>query len=70
MFSMQLIPQNLPEGDESKERTIRITGDKKQIEIATDMIKEVMSQVWFRFVTFPPDILVLISLNLNLKLRL
>ncbi|KGN52662.1 far upstream element-binding protein 1 [Cucumis sativus] len=41
---IQLIPQNLPEGDESKERTIRVTGDKKQIEIATDMIKEVMNQ--------------------------
>ncbi|XP_022973534.1 far upstream element-binding protein 1-like [Cucurbita maxima] len=41
---IQLIPQNLPEGDVSKEKTIRVTGDRKQIEIATNMIKEVMSQ--------------------------
>ncbi|KAL5558611.1 hypothetical protein UlMin_034822 [Ulmus minor] len=39
-----LIPQHLPEGDESKERTVRVTGDKRQIEIAREMIKEVMSQ--------------------------
>ncbi|KAK9111869.1 hypothetical protein Scep_019388 [Stephania cephalantha] len=42
---IQLIPQHLPEGDQSKERTVRVTGDKKQIEIATEMIKEVMNQV-------------------------
>ncbi|XVE60724.1 hypothetical protein DITRI_Ditri05aG0151000 [Diplodiscus trichospermus] len=41
---IQLIPQNLPEGDGSKERTVRVTGDKKQIEIATEMIKDVMNQ--------------------------
>ncbi|XWS24696.1 hypothetical protein CRYUN_Cryun27aG0005500 [Craigia yunnanensis] len=41
---IQLIPQNLPEGDESKERTVRMTGDKKQIEIAQEMIKDVMNQ--------------------------
>ncbi|GMJ11704.1 hypothetical protein like AT4G10070 [Hibiscus trionum] len=39
-----LIPQHLPEGDGSKERTVRVTGDKKQIEIAREMIKDVMSQ--------------------------
>ncbi|XP_075648964.1 uncharacterized protein LOC142619648 isoform X2 [Castanea sativa] len=41
---IQLIPQHLPEGDESKERTVRVTGDKKQIEMARELIKEVMSQ--------------------------
>lgn len=33
------------DGKESKERTVRVTGDKKQIEMAREMIKEVMSQV-------------------------
>ncbi|EXB75634.1 Far upstream element-binding protein 3 [Morus notabilis] len=41
---IQLIPQHLQEGDESKERTVRVTGDKRQIEIAREMIKEVMNQ--------------------------
>ncbi|XP_062097801.1 uncharacterized protein LOC133803707 isoform X2 [Humulus lupulus] len=41
---IQLIPQHLPEGDESKERTVRVTGDKRQIEIAREMIKDVMNQ--------------------------
>ena len=60
-----MIPQNLPEGDESKERTIRVTGDKKQIEIATDMIKEVMNQVCLSLDTFSPGILFLcISISL------
>ncbi|MFQ6652437.1 hypothetical protein Gotur_024305 [Gossypium turneri] len=44
---IQLIPQHLPEGDGSKERTVRVTGDKKQIEIAREMIKDVMNQVCF-----------------------
>ncbi|KAL7176619.1 hypothetical protein ACSBR2_030040 [Camellia fascicularis] len=41
---MQLLPQCLPEGDQSKERTVRVSGDKKQNEMAREMIKEVMSQ--------------------------
>ncbi|KHG02018.1 Far upstream element-binding 3 [Gossypium arboreum] len=41
---IQLIPQHLSEGDESKERILRVTGDKRQIEIAREMIKDVMSQ--------------------------
>ncbi|KAF8411904.1 hypothetical protein HHK36_004462 [Tetracentron sinense] len=41
---IQLIPQHLPEGDQSKERTVRVTGNKKQIEMAREMIKEVMTQ--------------------------
>ncbi|PIA44247.1 hypothetical protein AQUCO_01700090v1 [Aquilegia coerulea] len=41
---IQLIPQHLPEGDQSKERTVRVTGDKRQIEVARDMIREVMNQ--------------------------
>jgi len=40
-----LIPQHLPEGDDSKERTVQVTGDKRQIEIAQELIKEVMNQV-------------------------
>ncbi|KAF6159700.1 hypothetical protein GIB67_029958 [Kingdonia uniflora] len=41
---IQLIPQHLPEGDQSKERIVKVTGDRRQIEIAKEMIKEVMSQ--------------------------
>ncbi|KAG6494074.1 hypothetical protein ZIOFF_049093 [Zingiber officinale] len=41
---IQLIPQHLPEGDPSKERIVRITGDKRQIESAKEMIKDVMNQ--------------------------
>ncbi|KAG7552600.1 K Homology domain type 1 [Arabidopsis thaliana x Arabidopsis arenosa] len=41
---IQLIPQHA-EGDGLKERTVRISGDKMQIDIATDMIKDVMNQV-------------------------
>ncbi|CAD5327468.1 unnamed protein product [Arabidopsis thaliana] len=40
---IQLIPQHA-EGDGLKERTVRISGDKMQIDIATDMIKDVMNQ--------------------------
>ncbi|CAH8371644.1 unnamed protein product [Eruca vesicaria subsp. sativa] len=39
---IQLIP--LEEGDGSKERTVRISGDKRQIDIATALIKDVMYQ--------------------------
>ncbi|CAN0928029.1 Far upstream element-binding protein 3, partial [Linum grandiflorum] len=45
---IQLIPQHLPEGDGSKERTVRVTGDRAQIEMARELIKEVMSQVCAR----------------------
>uniref|UniRef100_A0A2P2L198 Uncharacterized protein MANES_02G207700 n=2 Tax=Rhizophora mucronata TaxID=61149 RepID=A0A2P2L198_RHIMU len=41
---IQLVPQHLLEGDGSKERTVRVTGDKKQIEMAREMIKDVMDQ--------------------------
>ncbi|CAL5358549.1 unnamed protein product [Camellia sinensis] len=41
---IQLIPQHLPDGDQSKERTVRVAGDKKQIEMAREMINEVMNQ--------------------------
>ncbi|KAK6116732.1 hypothetical protein DH2020_049552 [Rehmannia glutinosa] len=42
---IQLIQQNLSDGDhQSKERTVRITGNKKQIETAREMIKDVMNQ--------------------------
>ncbi|ESQ33420.1 hypothetical protein EUTSA_v10006898mg [Eutrema salsugineum] len=39
---IQLIPHE--EGDGSKERTVRISGDKRQIDIATALIKDVMYQ--------------------------
>ncbi|KAL2520267.1 KH domain-containing protein [Forsythia ovata] len=42
---IQLIPQHLPEGDQSKDRTVRVTGNKKQIEMASEMMKEVMNQI-------------------------
>ncbi|GAB4839528.1 hypothetical protein Ancab_029054 [Ancistrocladus abbreviatus] len=41
---IQLIPQHLPDGDQSKERTVRVSGDQKQIEMARELIKEVMNQ--------------------------
>eukprot|EP00268_Persea_americana_P042427 TRINITY_DN4246_c0_g1_i1.p1 TRINITY_DN4246_c0_g1~~TRINITY_DN4246_c0_g1_i1.p1 ORF type:complete len:793 (+),score=180.58 TRINITY_DN4246_c0_g1_i1:246-2624(+) len=41
---IQVILQNIPEGDASNERTVRITGNKQQIETAREMIKEVVSQ--------------------------
>ncbi|XP_071712752.1 uncharacterized protein [Rutidosis leptorrhynchoides] len=41
---IQCIPQHLPEGDQSTERTVRITGDMRQIEMAKEMIKETMIQ--------------------------
>ncbi|KAF2290406.1 hypothetical protein GH714_012843 [Hevea brasiliensis] len=41
---IQLIPQHLPEGDGAKERTVRVTGDRKQIEMAREMIKDVTNQ--------------------------
>ncbi|XP_028063649.1 uncharacterized protein LOC114266895 isoform X5 [Camellia sinensis] len=41
---IQLLPQCLPDGDQSKERTVHVSGDKKQNEMAREMIKEVMSQ--------------------------
>ncbi|KAI8005032.1 Ethylene-responsive transcription factor ERF021 [Camellia lanceoleosa] len=41
---IQLLPQCLLEGDQSKERTVHVSGDKKQNEMAREMIKEVMSQ--------------------------
>ncbi|CAN8290143.1 unnamed protein product [Cochlearia groenlandica] len=39
---IQLIPHE--EGDGSKERTVRISGDKRQIDIATALIKDAMYQ--------------------------
>ncbi|KAL9432380.1 hypothetical protein AB3S75_027417 [Citrus x aurantiifolia] len=39
---IQLIPQHLLEEDGSKERIVRVTGDMGQIEIAQQMIKEVL----------------------------
>ncbi|KAL9173554.1 hypothetical protein ABFS82_03G122800 [Erythranthe guttata] len=42
---IQLIQQNLSDGDQSKDRTVRVTGNKKQIETAREMIRDVMNQV-------------------------
>nr|GMD60683.1 far upstream element-binding protein 1-like isoform X2 [Ipomoea batatas] len=41
----------LPEGEQSKERTVRVTGDRKQIERAREMIQEVMDQIWILLFT-------------------
>eukprot|EP01018_Ginkgo_biloba_P013854 Gb_04922 [translate_table: standard] len=40
---IQLIPLHLPEGDTSTERTVQMTGNKKQIEAAQEMINEVIN---------------------------
>jgi len=42
---IQLIPQHPPEGVTLTERTVRVTGNKKQIEVAKDLIKQAMNQV-------------------------
>ncbi|XP_073062735.1 uncharacterized protein [Primulina eburnea] len=41
---IQLIQQNLSEENQPTERTVRVSGNKKQIETATDMMKDVMNQ--------------------------
>lgn len=41
---IQLIPQSSP-GDQSKEKKVKVTGDKKQVEMARELIKEVMNQL-------------------------
>nr|XP_043614424.1 far upstream element-binding protein 1-like [Erigeron canadensis] len=41
---IQCIPQHLPEGDQSKERTVKLTGDMRQIEMAKDLIIETINQ--------------------------
>ncbi|KAJ1266882.1 hypothetical protein BS78_07G013800 [Paspalum vaginatum] len=41
---IQLIPQHPPEGVTLTERTVRVTGNKKQIEAAKDLIKQAMNQ--------------------------
>ncbi|XP_047322709.1 far upstream element-binding protein 2, partial [Impatiens glandulifera] len=41
---IQLIQQHGPDGGEPKERTVRLTGSKRQIEMAREMIDEVMAQ--------------------------
>eukprot|EP00267_Zea_mays_P045660 XP_020397979.1 far upstream element-binding protein 1-like [Zea mays] len=42
---IQLIPQHPPEGVTLTERIVRVTGNKKQIEAAKDLIKQAMNQV-------------------------
>ncbi|VAI88508.1 unnamed protein product [Triticum turgidum subsp. durum] len=42
---IQLIPQHPPAGTTLTERTVRVTGNKKQIEAAKELIKQAMSQV-------------------------
>ncbi|KAK9697762.1 hypothetical protein RND81_08G059800 [Saponaria officinalis] len=41
---IQLIPQNVPGEQQSKEKKVKITGDKRQVESARELIKEVMNQ--------------------------
>ncbi|KAG0522151.1 hypothetical protein BDA96_07G012100 [Sorghum bicolor] len=43
---IQLIPQHPPEGVTLTERIVRITGNKKQIEIVKDLIKQAMNQTF------------------------
>ncbi|XP_074281028.1 uncharacterized protein LOC141605972 isoform X2 [Silene latifolia] len=42
---IQLIPQNVPGEQSSKEKKVKITGDRKQVEVAKELIKEVMNQL-------------------------
>ncbi|VFQ82004.1 unnamed protein product [Cuscuta campestris] len=42
----------LPDGEQVKERTIRVSGERKQIERAREMIQEVMDQVCTHFKIF------------------
>jgi len=42
---IQLIPQHPLEGVTLTERIVRVTGNKKQIEVAKDLIKQAMNQV-------------------------
>ncbi|KAH9604730.1 hypothetical protein KSS87_013688 [Heliosperma pusillum] len=46
---IQLIPQNVP-GEQSKEKKVKITGDRKQVELAKELIKEVMNQDYYAVV--------------------
>ncbi|KAL6658756.1 hypothetical protein ACP70R_002796 [Stipagrostis hirtigluma subsp. patula] len=48
---IQLIPQHPPEGVTLTERTVRVTGNKKQIEDAKAMIKQAMNQTFSRHAT-------------------
>ncbi|CAH9109284.1 unnamed protein product [Cuscuta europaea] len=41
----------LSEGEHVKERTVRVSGDRKQIERAREMIQEVMDQIWILLFT-------------------
>ncbi|CAH9113941.1 unnamed protein product [Cuscuta epithymum] len=41
----------LSEGEQVKERTVRVSGDRKQIERAREMIQEVMDQIWILLFT-------------------
>ncbi|GAB2292913.1 hypothetical protein Dimus_027142 [Dionaea muscipula] len=41
---IQLIPQHAIDGDQLKGRIVRVSGDRKQIELARELIKEVMTQ--------------------------
>nr|ACL53722.1 unknown [Zea mays] len=43
---IQLIPQHPPEGVTLTERIVRVTGNKKQIEAAKDLIKQAMNQTF------------------------
>uniref|UniRef100_A0A804NNN5 K Homology domain-containing protein n=1 Tax=Zea mays TaxID=4577 RepID=A0A804NNN5_MAIZE len=45
---IQLIPQHPPEGVTLTERIVRVTGNKKQIELAKDLIKQAMNQTFSR----------------------
>ncbi|KAM0822781.1 hypothetical protein ACQ4PT_071290 [Festuca glaucescens] len=48
---IQLIPQHPPAGSTLTERTVRVTGNKKQIEAAKELIKQAMNQAFPRNTT-------------------
>lgn len=45
LFVFQVIPLHLPPGDTSTERNVYISGTKEQIELAKELVNEVISEV-------------------------
>lgn len=44
-FLLQLIPLHLPPGDSSTERNLHVDGTPEQIEIAKQLVNEIISEV-------------------------
>lgn len=60
---IQLTPQHPSEGDQSRERTVRVSGDKKQIDMAKEMIKDVMNQIWLLHSSWGQHFLLGVAIN-------